>query len=176
MRSLLSIFLLSTILSLLLIPTQAQFGIKKGTPISKPGESAEIDPATGVPTTPQEGFLSEKDAADMSAIIEEASKDVETMALITKLKEENPAHLEELRQLPPMEILGGMKEVLDNMKLIEYLFQDKERAVKEMEKEGMIDKAHLKKYRKDPDLLEQDTRRGLYFQFISLAVVGGFIE
>mmetsp|Transcript_11782 Transcript_11782/g.18080 ORF Transcript_11782/g.18080 Transcript_11782/m.18080 type:complete len:182 (+) Transcript_11782:62-607(+) len=181
MRSLLSIFLLSTILSfLLLLPTtQAQFGIKKGTPISKPGGEAEIDAATGTTTTtttPQEGFLSEKDAADMSAIIEEASKDVETMAMITKLKEENTAHLNELRQLSPMEVLGGMKEVLDNMKLIEYLFQDKERAVKEMEKEGMIDKAHLKKYRKDPDLLEQDTRRGLYFQFISLAVVGGFIE
>ena len=112
----------------------------------------------------------------MSAIIEEAMKDVETMAMITKLKEDNTDHLEELRRLSPMEVLGGMKEVLDNMKLIEYLFQDKERAVREMEKEGMIDKAHLKKYRKDPDLLEQDTRRGLYFQFISLAVVGGFIE
>ena len=112
----------------------------------------------------------------MSAIIEEAQKDVETMAMISKLKSDNTDHLNELRQLDPMEILGGMKEVLDNMKLIEYLFQDKERAVREMEKEGMIDKKFIKKYRKDPDLLEQDTRRGLYFQFISLAVVGGFIE
>ena len=174
MRTLRSIiFLLTTFLLLHLPTTQAQFGIKKGTPISTPGE-AEIDAATGE-GTPREGFLSEKDAADMSAIIEEAMKDVETMAMITKLKEDNTDHLDELRRLSPMEVLGGMKEVLDNMKLIEYLFQDKERAVREMEKEGMIDKAHLKKYRKDPDLLEQDTRRGLYFQFISLAVVGGFI-
>ena len=174
------IFLLTALLTFLHLPTtQAQFGIKKGTPISTPGSStggeAEIDAATGE-GTPREGFLSEKDAADMSAIIEEAMKDVETMAMITKLKEDNTDHLDELRRLSPMEVLGGMKEVLDNMKLIEYLFQDKERAVREMEKEGMIDKAHLKKYRKDPDLLEQDTRRGLYFQFISLAVVGGFIE
>mmetsp|Transcript_17361 Transcript_17361/g.25789 ORF Transcript_17361/g.25789 Transcript_17361/m.25789 type:complete len:175 (-) Transcript_17361:122-646(-) len=174
MRPHLSIFLLTTILSFLLLPTHAQFGIKKGTPISNPNE-ATIDPSTGAPSQ-EGGFLSEKDAADMSAIIEEAMKDVETMAMVTKLKEENSDHLSELRQLSPMEVLGGMKEVLDNMKLIEYLFQDKERAVKEMEKEGMIDKAHVKKYRKDPDLLEQDTRRGLYFQFISLAVVGGFIE
>mmetsp|Transcript_3482 Transcript_3482/g.5775 ORF Transcript_3482/g.5775 Transcript_3482/m.5775 type:complete len:180 (-) Transcript_3482:1071-1610(-) len=179
MRTLPSIFLLSTLLTFLFLPkTQAQFGIKKGTPISTPGSSSEeveIDAAT-TGTPKKEGFLSEKDAADMSAIIEEAMKDVETMAMITKLKQDNTDHLDELRRLSPMEVLGGMKEVLDNMKLIEYLFQDKERAVREMEKEGMIDKAHLKKYRKDPDLLEQDTRRGLYFQFISLAVVGGFIE
>jgi hypothetical protein len=181
------LLLCSTILSLLLLllqPTHAQFGIKKGTPISQPGGGGtaeiEIDAATG--GTPnnnnqeKEGFLSEKDAADMSAIIEEAMKDVETMAMITKLKEDNSDHLDELRKLSPMEVLGGMKETLDNMKLIEYLFKDKEKAVREMEKEGMIDKAHIKKYRKDPDLLEQDTRRGLYFQFISLAVVGGFIE
>jgi hypothetical protein len=122
------------------------------------------------------GFLSEKDAADMSAIIDEAKKDLETMAMITRMKNENSDALSELHKLSTMEVLGGMKEALDNMKLIEYLFQDKDRAVREMEKEGMIDKAHIKKYRKDPDLLEQDTRRGLYFQFISLAVVGGFIE
>jgi hypothetical protein len=179
MRSSFSIILLSSIFlsfSYLLQPIHAQFGIKKGTPISKPGE-LEIDASTGAPKEQQkEGFLSEKDAADMSAIIEEAMKDVETMAMITKLKQENSEHLDELRKLSPMEVLGGMKETLDNMKLIEYLFKDKEKAVREMEKEGMIDKAHIKKYRKDPDLLEQDTRRGLYFQFISLAVVGGFIE
>jgi hypothetical protein len=178
------LLLCSTILSsllLLLQPTHAQFGIKKGTPISQPGGASEIeiDPATGTPNSnnqEKEGFLSEKDAADMSAIIEEAMKDVETMAMITKLKQDNSNHLDELRKLSPMEVLGGMKETLDNMKLIEYLFKDKEKAVREMEKEGMIDKAHIKKYRKDPELLEQDTRRGLYFQFISLAVVGGFIE
>ena len=178
------LLLCSTILTLLLLqlqPTHAQFGIKKGTPISQPGGAEiEIDAATGGTGTPnsnnnnqeKEGFLSEK----MSAIIEEAMKDVETMAMITKLKQDNSDHLDELRKLSPMEVLGGMKETLDNMKLIEYLFKDKEKAVREMEKEGMIDKAHIKKYRKDPDLLEQDTRRGLYFQFISLAVVGGFIE
>mmetsp|Transcript_18673 Transcript_18673/g.38787 ORF Transcript_18673/g.38787 Transcript_18673/m.38787 type:complete len:113 (+) Transcript_18673:172-510(+) len=112
----------------------------------------------------------------MEAILQEAMKDVETMAMITKMKEENPQHTEELRKLPQIEIIGAMKETLDNMKLIEYLFKDKEKAVREMEREGMIEKAHIKKYRKNPELLEQDTRRGLYFQFISLAVVGGFME
>lgn len=80
------------------------------------------------------------------------------------------------KNLSMEEILGGMKEAMDNLKLIDILFKDKERAVREMEKEGMIKKEHLKKYRKDPDLLETDTRRGLYFQFVSLAAVGGFMD
>merc|ERR1712194_152554 len=122
------------------------------------------------------GFLTEKDAADMEAIIAEAKKDLETRMLIKKMKEDNVEGLAELRKLSTTEVLGGMKEALDNLKLIEYLFKDKEKAVREMEKEGMIERAHIKKYKKDPELLEKDTRTGLYFQFISLAVVGGFIE
>mmetsp|Transcript_29684 Transcript_29684/g.71749 ORF Transcript_29684/g.71749 Transcript_29684/m.71749 type:complete len:176 (+) Transcript_29684:187-714(+) len=172
--STLRIVLLLIISSLHLISVRAQFGIKKGVPISIPGE--QNGEQLGEDIGKNDGFLSENDAADMSAIIEEAKKDLETMAMVTKMKEENMEGLAELKKLSTTEVLGGMKETLDNLKLIEYLFKDKEKAVREMEKEGMIEKAHIKKYRKDPDLLEQDTRRGLYFQFISLAVVGGFIE
>jgi len=168
------LLLLLVSLSLHLVSVQAQFGIKKGVPISLPDNGEGMGEEVG--SGKKDGFLSEQDAADMSAIIEEAKKDLETMAMITKMKEENMEGLAELKNLSIMEVLGGMKETLDNLKLIEYLFKDKEKAVREMEKEGMIDKAHIKKYRKDPDLLEQDTRRGLYFQFMSLAVVGGFIE
>lgn len=160
--------------SLVLEPVHAQFGIKKGVPISV--QSEQNGEQLGESVGQKEGFLSEQDAIDMSAIIEEAKKDLETMAMVTKMKEGNMESLAELKKLPTTEILGGMKDAMDNMKLIEYLFKDKEKAVREMEKEGMIEKAHIKKYRKDPDLLEQDTRRGLYFQFISLAVVGGFLD
>ena len=172
------IFLLLLISSLLLSPTTAQFGIKKGVPISLPenGENQMVEEGSGNNAGQKQGFLSEQDATDMEAIINEAKKDLETMAMISKMKTENMEGLEELKNMSPMEVMGGMKETLDNLKLIEYLFKDKEKAVREMEKEGMIDKAHIKKYRKDPELLEKDTRRGLYFQFISLAVVGGFIE
>mmetsp|Transcript_10048 Transcript_10048/g.18048 ORF Transcript_10048/g.18048 Transcript_10048/m.18048 type:complete len:182 (-) Transcript_10048:165-710(-) len=172
------IFLLLSISSLLLLsPVQAQFGIKKGVPISLPDNGESMGEAPDGSTAQQNsGFLSEKDAADMEAIINEAKKDLETMAMITKMKADNMEGLADLKKLSTMEVLGGMKETLDNLKLIEYLFKDPEKAVREMEKEGMIDKAHIKKYRKDPDLLEKDTRRGLYFQFVSLAVVGGFIE
>eukprot|EP00957_Ditylum_brightwellii_P150142 11433714-Ditylum_brightwellii.AAC.1 len=97
------------------------------------------------------------------------------MEMVEKIKNENSPELIELSKLPKEQVLIGMKETLDNLKLIEYLFQDKEKAVIEMEKEGMIEKGHLKKYKKNPELLEEDTRRGLYFNFISLSVVGGFI-
>ena len=174
--STLHILLLLIISIIQLVSINAQFGMKKniekGIPMSKPDNGDEL----GVDINQKEGFLSEQDAADMSAIIEEATKDLETMAMITKLKSENKEALEELKKLSPEEVIGGMKETLDNLKLIEYLFKDPKRAVKEMEKEGMIEKAHIKKYRKDPALLEADTRKGLYFNFISLAVVGGFID
>ncbi len=168
------IVLLST--PFLIFSVQCQFGVPK-VPAAISELNGEHSITGEVPfERSNQGFLSDHDAADMEAILQEAMKDVETMAMITKMKDENPEHIEELRKLPQIEIIGAMKETLDNMKLIEYLFKDKEKAVEEMEKEGMIEKAHIKKYRKNPELLEQDTRRGLYFQFISLAVVGGFIE
>jgi len=82
----------------------------------------------------------------------------------------------ELEQKSVDEILSGMREVINNMKLIDYLFKDRERAVAEMEKEGMIEDTHLDHYRKNPEALEEDTRRGLYFHFITLAVVAGYFD
>mmetsp|Transcript_12953 Transcript_12953/g.27490 ORF Transcript_12953/g.27490 Transcript_12953/m.27490 type:complete len:179 (-) Transcript_12953:228-764(-) len=173
-------FTLSALIALLFTPflfcsVQGQFGVPK-VPATLSEQNGEQNLGEETFGGSHQGFLSDQDAANMEAILQEAMKDVETMAMITKMKEENPQHTEELRKLPQIEIIGAMKETLDNMKLIEYLFKDKEKAVREMEREGMIEKAHIKKYRKNPELLEQDTRRGLYFQFISLAVVGGFME
>ena len=71
--------------------------------------------------------------------------------------------------------MQGLKVTIDELKLCDVLFKDKQRALREMEKEGMIPAEHLKKYKKNPDLLEEDTRKGLYFRFVSLAVVGGYL-
>ncbi len=152
-KSKLSILLLLIISSIQLVSIRAQFGIKKGLPISLPqqngnemmtmggGDELAGGAGGGNDGREEQGFLSEKDAADMSAIIEEARRDLETMAMITRMREENGESLGELKKITTMEVLGGMKQALDNMRLIEYLFEDKERAVREMEKEGMIDKA-----------------------------------
>lgn len=95
--------------------------------------------------------------------------------MIARLKEANSSELDDLRKQPEEEILNALKVTMDEMQMLDVLFKDKERALREMEKEGMIPEEHLKKYRKDPNLLEEDTRRALYFRFVTLAVVGGYL-
>ena len=121
------------------------------------------------------GIMTEQDAHDIAAIIQAAKEDPDTLELVTKLKHDMSDTLNDLRSYSQEEILGGLKQSMEELKMLDYLFQDKKRALKEMEKDGLIDKDSLKKYKKNPDLLEQDTRQAIYFQFVSLAVVGGFL-
>ena len=120
-------------------------------------------------------FLTPQDAADMEEIILKASADTDTTAMIAKMKSEMMEAIEALGQEPSADILRGMKMALDEMRMLDYLFKDPERALKEMRKDGMIDKKKYKQYKKDPQLLEIDTRKGLYFSFVSLAVAGGYL-
>ena len=68
-----------------------------------------------------------------------------------------------------------MKGALDEMKMLDVLFKDPVKAVDAFEAEGLLPPEHLEKYKKDPSLLEDDTRKALYFRFVSLAVVGGYL-
>lgn len=139
-----------------------------------------IDPSVGETTDETAGGeetltkLTEQDAHDIAAVIQSAGEDPETIQLVARLKDEHSELLEEL-QLSGEDILNQMKITLDEMKMVEYLFKDSERALVEMEKEGLIPPEHLKKYKKDPSLLEGDTKHALYFRFISLAVAGGYL-
>ena len=119
--------------------------------------------------------LTEQDAVDIAALIKAAAEDPQTIQMIAKLKDENIKEIEELRNHSEEEILNGLKQSIDELKMADYLFQDKERALREMEKENMIPPEHLAKYKANPDLLEEDTTRALYFNFVSLAVVGGYL-
>lgn len=112
---------------------------------------------------------------DIRAIIESAGEDPDTIKLIAALKDENQEHILDLQKLPQEEIMNGLKETLDEMKMLDVLFNDPNKALEAFEKEGLIPMEHLDQYRQNPSLLEDDTRRGLYFQFISLAVVGGYL-
>ena len=164
-------------LALLLCSAAAQFGIpKKPSPGGDIPEQlqAEISSAGRVGKG-DEGILSEQDAADMAHLIHKAQSDPDTMNMVAKMKAEMSSELEELSKQPAEAILGGMKQALEEIKMLDVLFKDPKRALKEMDKEGMIEKAHLKKYQKNPGLLEEDTRKGLYFQFVSLAAAGGFL-
>lgn len=166
-------------------PVDAQFGVPKLQSKSS-SSSSESSQATEIKTDGGEqtyttstlksgGVLSEEDSVAIEGLIVAAKDDPETMAMVQRLKTDMSSELDELRKEPIDKIISGMKETLDNLKLIEYLFQDKDKAVEEMNKEGLIDKEHLNAYKQNPDLLEEDTRKGLWFQFVSLAVVGEFL-
>mmetsp|Transcript_1936 Transcript_1936/g.3531 ORF Transcript_1936/g.3531 Transcript_1936/m.3531 type:complete len:172 (-) Transcript_1936:61-576(-) len=171
MRILRIIILLSFIISL----THAQFGINKikekdiGT-VEQNIQQGKQEQQEGPLTK-----LTEQDAVDIGALIEAAGEDPDTIKLVAALKDENSQEIDELKQLPQEEILNGLKAALDELKLLDVLFKDHAKALEAFEAEGLIPPQHLEKYRKDPSLLENDTRKSLYFQFVSLAVVGGYL-
>lgn len=148
----------------------AQFGVTKdsATGASTPEGGQEFDdsPATK---------LTEQDAIDIRGLIDAAGQDPETIKLVAALKDENSEDIAELRKLPEEDILNGLKEALDEMKVLDFLFKDPVKALEAMEAENLIPSEHLKKYKKEPGLLEEDTRKALYFRFVSLAVVGGYL-
>lgn len=119
--------------------------------------------------------LTEQDALDIRAVIEAAGEDPETIKLISALKDENAEELKELKKLPEEEIMHGLKMTLDEMKVLDFLFQDPVKALEAMEAENLIPPDHLPKYKANPALLEEDTRKALYFRFVSLCVVGGYL-
>lgn len=160
-----ALFLL-TLLSFMFVAT-AEFGIPMSNTVTAEGVINEESESL---TT-----LTEEDAHKIAALVEAAKEDPESLLLIEALKKENSDALDELRKLPHEEVLDGLRISLDELMMLDYFFSDKERAVEEMHKEGLIPEEHMEKYKENPALLEEDTRQGLYFQFISLAVVGGYL-
>ena len=183
------LLLLLVLCSLLLRPTDAQFGVAKAKGkikelllqhqadlAAKQTASAEVDVNGEAQANPTQGILSPKDAADMEEILIQASQDEETMKMVVQMKVEMKDEIEALGAETSEDILRGMLHQLVEMRFLEVLFKDPERAVEESIKEGLIeDKKKIKEYKKNPALLEADMRKGLYFSFISLAVAGGYI-
>mmetsp|Transcript_11805 Transcript_11805/g.24331 ORF Transcript_11805/g.24331 Transcript_11805/m.24331 type:complete len:192 (+) Transcript_11805:1313-1888(+) len=175
------------ILSTIIPQTRAQFGVVRDKGAIKDlllKHQAEVAAATSAEISANgeanvdQAFLSPQDAADMEEVILKAGQDEQTLELIARMKAEMGQEVKELGREPSEEILRGMKLALDEMKMLEYLFaRDPKQAVVEMEKDGMIgdDKKKLKEYKKNPDLLRDETNKGLYFSFISLAVAGGYL-
>jgi hypothetical protein len=126
----------------------------------------------------QSQVLSEEQAVDIAALIESASKDPETALLLRRLKEGSgakDAFGDFASDMSSMQIAQGLAQALEELEMLEILFKDPARAVREMEKEGMIANDRLSAYKKNPDLLEEDTRKHLYFTFVSIAAAGGYL-
>lgn len=167
MRKGISTFIFVLIMTMVFM-VSGQFGVTKEAP--KDAE-AELESNSGDAFT----RLTEQDALDIRAVIEAAGEDPETIKLIAALKEENAEELMELKNLPKEEIMHGLKMTLDEMKVLDFLFQDPVKALEAMEAENLIPPDHLPKYKSNPALLEEDTRKALYFRFVSLCVVGDYL-
>ena len=118
--------------------------------------------------------IKHQSAVDVTAVIEAASKDAETALMSQRLKN-SPEMMKLKTEANDKQIVQGMETALEEMKLLDYLFKDPQRALEEMDKEGMIDKKYLETYKENPSLLEEDTRKGLWFNFVSLATAGGYL-
>ena len=75
----------------------------------------------------------------------------------------------------PIKIVHGLKANLDELKAIEILFQNTERAVIEIYKDGLIDKRRVDYYKNNPTALKDDTNKAIYFSLVTLAAAGGYL-
>lgn len=117
--------------------------------------------------------ISAEDAVHLAILLEEAKIDAETAVLLSQMPKEAVEKLKSTST--PIEIVHGLKANLDELKAVEILFQNPERAVIEMEKEGLIDKKRVDFYKKNPGALKDDTNKAIYFAFVSLAAAGGYL-
>jgi hypothetical protein len=158
-----------------------QFGVNKEKPLAQAavGENGEVDyklHPVAIKLLEMADIGEEHARTAIAALIDGIRADQETNVMIAMMIKDEGETLQALaNDLSPKEVVVALKQTIDELKAIEYLFADPERAVVEMEKEGLLDKKKLSIYKKDPKLLEDDTRKGTYFAFVSLAIVGGFL-
>jgi hypothetical protein len=119
-----------------------------------------------------------QDAVDLAALLDAVTKDPRTKEMVSNLqgakgrKESLEAFSDSLTQ---QQVVEALQQTMDELKALEYLFVDPDRAFVEMQKDGLIPEKQVKFYKENPRQLEEDTRQGLYFSFVSLAVAGGFL-
>ena len=125
--------------------------------------------------------ISAEDALSLAKLLQTVTEDEQTRRLVESMKtaefEQDPAFTDFLDGASRKELVEGLNQILDELKALEYLFQDPARAVEEMHKDGMIgeDAERLAIYRNNPAQLEEDMRSGLYFSFVSFAVAAKFL-
>lgn len=117
-----------------------------------------------------------EEAMEISEMMKVARSDPDTQVMMQKIKVEQKDNLAELvKSSTSKEILKELRGIWSEIKMLEVLFKDPKRAVELMNEDGMVPKDRLGKYRRNPELLEEDTRRSLYLSFITLSLAGGFL-
>lgn len=182
MRSSLFLIVVAFVISLLSVPSAAQFGVAQKKDANKIQEQLQTEQKDDLVTklmnvaNQQDEILSEQDATDLAVILKQAAADPETRQMIARMQAEEQDTLAQLKATATVQdTMMGLKQVLDEMQMLEIVFSDKERALRLMTEEGMVDPSRVPLYQQNPALLEDDTRKGLYFTFVTLAVTAGFL-
>jgi hypothetical protein len=171
--------LIVLIISFNVLCVSAQFGIgTRSQQVDIDGELPEIDNQLlelVQKVTATDPDMDEQTAVDIAAVLQAAKKDPQTVLLLRRLKEGTGKKDFDAYKATVDEIGPGLVQSFQELKMLDILFRDPQRALKLMLEEGMIDKEHLSTYQKNPDLLEEDTRRAVYFTFLSIAAAGDLI-
>lgn len=115
--------------------------------------------------------LSDEENEIVKHLLERVKNDEKTLALIKKMRSEQAHTLESMfGGMSGPEKVGNLKKMLFELQAVEVLFKDPVKAVKMMNEDGLIPPERLSEYERNPHLLEDDTRKGLYFSFVTVAV------
>ena len=120
--------------------------------------------------------VEKESAIELAAVIEAAStQDYYQFTTTHSQRIKDGPHVAKLKKdYDESQIVIGMESVVKEMKMLGILFRgDPQRAFAELLKADMIDKSKLSEYKENPELLEEDTRKNLWYNFITLAYAGG---
>jgi hypothetical protein len=119
--------------------------------------------------------LPEGTIEQIAVVIDAARKDPETSLLLLRLKGQDDFVALQQRDWSAPQIVLGLADTVQEMKMAQILFQNPARAVVEMERDGLLPAHRVAEYRADPQLLVDDTQKSLYFTFVSYAAAGGYL-
>ena len=115
----------------------------------------------------------------MAKLVQDLKGDEESMEMLAKIKsgELEFSNADDVKNAEPKEIVMGMISIFDELKAVEVLFQDPNRAVEAVSQEGMLgdDEERLNFYKQNPAQLEADMKGGLHVTFVYLSHVAGFM-
>ena len=123
--------------------------------------------------------INEQDAIDIGAIIQRASTDPETSLLLLRMTQQGGKDaFDELRaDMNAQQIVFELAETVQEMRALETLYTKfgPSKAYEELLNDGLVPEGREAEYKKNPELLEEDIRKQLYFTFITLAATGGYL-
>ena len=115
--------------------------------------------------------LSDEENAIVKDLLKQIKHDAKTLEMVAKMRSEEAHTLEAMfASLSGPEKVRNLKMIIGEFQAVEVLFKDPVRAVKMMNEDGLIPPARLPEYQRNPQLLEDDTRKGLFFTFVTLAL------